>query len=235
MPTRICQRIHDVIDSANLLSHPFYVRWEEGNLEEGELASYAEQYRFFEAYLPRVLEDIIAKLPPCDARSLLEQNLADELGNPEPHLDMFNKFARAVGARSQDEVMASPAMRDLIEVYENAASYGPANALGALSYYEIQSADIAQSKAKGLLNNYNLSEVEVEFWTHHAEIERDHAEWTIQAIDNVVFDDMESATIDFAQRASSVWWEFLDEREAMRPGAVRGAGTVLQGGGSPVV
>jgi len=41
-----------------LLDHPFYRRWEAGQLSEAELASYAGQYRHVERALPGVLADI---------------------------------------------------------------------------------------------------------------------------------------------------------------------------------
>ena len=59
----------DILRSRRLLAHPFYRRWEAGTLERGELASYAGQYRHFEAALPVVLERIAAGLPDGRARS----------------------------------------------------------------------------------------------------------------------------------------------------------------------
>ncbi len=217
MPSQICSRIQDVIDSARLLDHPYYLRWSKGDLTLEEIAGYAHQYRFFEEYLPNFLEKIIKQLPDCQAKSLLKQNLEDELGHPEPHLEMFDKFAVAVGCDLSTSPKVSQAMESLIEVYELAASYGPANALGALSYYEMQSAEIALSKAQGLRSEYGLSEDEITFWDNHATMEVDHADWTAKAIDDVVFDDMITAAIDFTQRASRAWWDFLDERESLQP------------------
>ena len=38
------QRLDDVADRWNVLSHPFYQRWSEGELSSSELAFYAGQY-----------------------------------------------------------------------------------------------------------------------------------------------------------------------------------------------
>ena len=46
----------DLLRHRRLLAHPFYRRWEAGTLRPGELASYAGQYRHFEATLPVVLD-----------------------------------------------------------------------------------------------------------------------------------------------------------------------------------
>ena len=96
------QPMHEVLAEAivgrHLLTHPFYRRWEAGTLTEGELAAYAEQYRHIERELPVTLAAIAGGLPAGRARELVEANLADELGSPEPHAQLFESFARASGA-----------------------------------------------------------------------------------------------------------------------------------------
>ena len=88
----------EAIVGRHLLAHPFYRRWEAGTLTEGELAAYAEQYRHIERELPVTLAAIAGALPPGHARDLVEANLADELGTPEPHAQLFESFAHAAGA-----------------------------------------------------------------------------------------------------------------------------------------
>ena len=99
------QGIHEVLAEAivgrHLLTHPFYRRWEAGTLSEDELAAYAEQYRHIERELPVTLAAIAAALPEGRARELVEANLADELGCPEPHTQLFESFARASRCRSR--------------------------------------------------------------------------------------------------------------------------------------
>src|ERR1700691_3833433 len=96
------QPMHEVLAEAivgrHLLTHPFYRRWEAGTLAEGELAAYAEQYRHLERELPVTLAAIAAQLDAGAARDLVEGNLADELGEPAPHAEIFESFARAAGA-----------------------------------------------------------------------------------------------------------------------------------------
>ena len=79
----------DILESRRLLAHPFYRRWEAGTLEPGELASYAGQYRHFEAALPLVLESIAGDLPDGPARRLVEANLEDERWVREELLPRF--------------------------------------------------------------------------------------------------------------------------------------------------
>ena len=96
--TELDALLDDILSSRRLLAHPFYRRWEAGTLQPGELATYAAQYRHFEAALPIVLERIAAALPEGRPRQLVEDNLADERGVPAPHLELFDSFAHAVGA-----------------------------------------------------------------------------------------------------------------------------------------
>ena len=79
-----------------LLTHPFYRRWDAGTLQPGELGAYAGQYRHFEAALPGILRVLLTQLEPGRAADLVQGNLADEESNPEPHVDVFAAFADAL-------------------------------------------------------------------------------------------------------------------------------------------
>ncbi|MGH9122719.1 MAG: hypothetical protein ACRDYC_12400, partial [Acidimicrobiales bacterium] len=126
--------VSEVVDRAlegrRLLSHPFYLRWEAGELSRGELARYAEQYRHMESALPVVLAAVADRLPAGPAREAVEANLADELGNPAPHLDLFEDFADALEAACH----AAPcsATRELVGLQMRAASGDPGWALGVI-------------------------------------------------------------------------------------------------------
>src|SRR5208282_1052752 len=105
--------VASAIEGRRLLDHPFYRRWEAGGLAEGELAAYAGQYRHFEAALPGWLATVADGLEGAPAE-LVAQNLADELGHPEPHLALFDRFAVAVGA---PPAAAGPAAGELVATY----------------------------------------------------------------------------------------------------------------------
>ena len=152
------QRIHEVLAEAivgrHLLTHPFYRRWEAGTLSEGELAAYAEQYRHIERELPITLSAIASALPEGRARTLVEANLSDELGSPEPHVQLFETFAKAAGAAP--DAPATPSTAALLALVRTAAATDPAAALAMVAAYEIQAADIAASKSDGLRRHYGL-------------------------------------------------------------------------------
>ena len=178
-----------------LLDHPFYRRWEAGELDATELGSYAAQYRFFEAQLPSFLASLAT--------------LADEVGGPATHLELFDVFAAAVDAPAEE---ISPAMAELVAVYEEAVATGDAaRALGVLAGYEVQAADIAETKGAGLAAHYGVTGSGLDFWTLHAGVEQEHAAWTTEAAATV---DEEAFLVGVRQSATA-WWGYLDEREAL--------------------
>ena len=199
----------DLIGSYRLLEHPFYRRWEAGELRAGELADYAAQYRHFEAQLPDFLTALCTIAGDESTRSLVCANLAEELGDPIAHVELFERFAVAVDA---PDVEPSPAMRALIEVYAASLRQGnEAEALGVLAGYELQAAEVAASKGDGLAAHYDVDERGRSFWSHHAEVEVEHAAWTMEALSTK---DPEAVRRG-AKASAAAWWAFLDEREAL--------------------
>jgi pyrroloquinoline-quinone synthase len=199
------------LDGKRLLDHPFYRRWEAGEVTVGELADYAGQYRHFENYVPGFLGALVASLPEGPGRDLVAANLADELGDPVPHVELFERFAAAVGAPVTEP---SPAMAELLGVHDDLLARSARHGLAGFLAYESQAADVADRKADGLKRHYGLDQDAVSFWAHHAEVDVRHAEWARQALDDM---DYEQESLEPSVRlAADAWWRFLDEREAAR-------------------
>ena len=197
------------IGGRRLLDHPFYRRWEAGTLASGELAAYAEQYRHIEAALPQVLRRVAANLPDGPARAAVHANLSDELGRPAPHLDLFDAFAAAAGARRG--APPTPATRSLTALQLSSAASDPVRGLGVLAAYETQAAAVAATKAAGLRRHYGIAGPGVAFWDVHADLEAEHADWTASALAATAAGPAQvtSAAADGAR----AWWQFLDERQ----------------------
>jgi pyrroloquinoline quinone (PQQ) biosynthesis protein C len=202
-----------VLRDRRLLAHPFYRRWEAGTLARAELADYAAQYRHFEAVLPDVLERVVAHIDDPTPRDLVQANLDDERGVPAPHLELFEGFAAAVGARARAE--ATPATAALVDLYTSVAEESPVTALAALAAYEVQASEIAASKADGLRTRYGVTDDGARFWDVHAGADEVHGAWIVDALAAVASspDDVRDA----AEAAAAAWWAFLDEREAAAP------------------
>jgi len=211
------QPMHEVLAEAivgrHLLTHPFYRRWEAGTLAEGELAAYSEQYRHIERELPVTLAAIADALPEGRARELVEANFADELGSPEPHVELFETFALAAGAAP--DAPATPSTAALLAVVRTTASNDPVAALAMVAAYEVQAADIAGSKGDGLRRHYGFDEEGTRFWDVHRTQEVDHAGWSMEALTAL------DADLDVVQAAATVsadsWWLFLSERDELAP------------------
>jgi len=208
--TNMASAIGDALAGRRLLEHPFYRRWEAGQVSMEELAAYAAQYRHFERYLPSFLSRLVDQLPEGAARRLVMANLADELGDPIAHVELFERFATAVGA---DGAQPSTAMSDLLDTYEGLLSEGALPGLAGLVGYEAQASDVARRKADGLRAHHGLGDNAVSFWEHHAAVDARHRDWTVDALaENASTPD---DAVPFAHRSADAWWAFLDEREAL--------------------
>jgi pyrroloquinoline-quinone synthase len=218
-PSALAAAVGRSLEGRALLTHPFYQRWEAGRLELSELAEYAVHYRAFEAALPVVLAAVVDRLRhegDLEAAAMVERNLADELGHPRPHLELFDRFAEAVPAAAV-ATGPGPAADRLVDTYADLAADGPVAALAGLAAYESQAAAIAGSKADGLRRWYGMGPAGTEFWDVHAEMDADHGDWTLEALALLDADPSEVARA--ARRGADAWWALLDEREAEAPGS----------------
>jgi pyrroloquinoline-quinone synthase len=217
----IAQAIEDALEDRKLLTHTFYQRWEAGELQLGELDSYAQQYRSFEAALPEVLSGVIERLAidgSRDVAELVQRNLDDELGRPESHLALFDRFASAVSdvdPSTQTGINVGPAAKALVGTYADLVEEGPVAALSALAAYETQASAIATSKGEGLRRWYGIDDDGAAFWDVHATMDADHGDWAIDALAQLNADP--AVVSKAAKRAADAWWAFLDEREAAAP------------------
>jgi pyrroloquinoline quinone (PQQ) biosynthesis protein C len=143
----------------------------------------------------------------------VEANLADELGTPEPHAQLFESFALAAGATP--DAPATPSTAALLAVVRTTAANDPVAALAMIAAYEVQAADIAASKGDGLRRHYGFDEKGTAFWDVHRTQEVDHAGWSMEALTAL------GADLDVVQAAATVsadsWWLFLSEREELAP------------------
>ena len=204
------------VDGRELLSHPFYQRWQAGTLAPGELSEYAVNYRAFEAALPVVLTAVVEQLRSqgeVEAAATVGQNLHDEMGRPEPHLALFDRFAAALEPATSAH--PGPAARALVATYADLVTAGPVAAVAGLAAYETQAAAIAATKSEGLRQWYGMDASGTEFWDVHAGMEADHGDWALDALALLGADPSEVA--EAARRGAETWWGFLDEREAEAP------------------
>jgi pyrroloquinoline-quinone synthase len=202
-----------VVARRRLLEHPFYRRWERGELEPAELAAYAAQYRHLEAALPEVLRGVAAGMEPGAGRDAVLRTLADETGPPS-HIELFDGFAAAVDA---PDAPPAPATAALLEVQRRRVAEGPVTGLAALLAYELQVPEVAASKAEGLRAHHGLDAAATRFWDLHAGLDVEHAAWSLDALAGLGGDPGPAA--EAAREAAEGWWAFLDERLGVTAGS----------------
>jgi pyrroloquinoline-quinone synthase len=215
MRAAILAAVERALEGRRLLSHPFYQRWSRGELGAGELATYAGQYRCVETALPGWLVSIQQHTTSADVRGLVQRNLDDEVGGVTTHVELFERFAVAVGATAADHTEVEPATRALLDIHGDLVASSAAEGLAAVLAYEVQAPAISATKAAGLRSRYGLDGDAVLFWDTHAQMEDEHAAWTLDAV--MAAGGRPAAVSSAARRAADAWWSFLDEREAAAP------------------
>lgn len=201
----------EYVKQNSLLRHPFYIKWSQGKLTKNDLARYSEQYYFIEKNLPVFLTKAIKSSKSSCLRQLLTKNLNDESAFPRAHAEIFKGFRNAVGGRVNATI--SPATRGLVSAQNDSATSSASKALGVLSFYELQSSEVAQSKAQGLLERYKMESSQIEFWALHSEIDGLHKDWILQAIALSGIERTEFINGLIVGR--KIWNYFLDERDEL--------------------
>ena len=152
----------DRIDAArerwDVLRHPFYTRWERGQLTREELAFYAGEYRH------AVLALAEAAAAAGDAEHAREE---------AEHVALWDDFADALEAPLDREPTA--------ETSGCAEAWARPDRLEALAVlYAVESAQpaIAETKLRGLVEHYGFSPdgQGTEYFTVHAERDKEHAQ-----------------------------------------------------------
>ncbi|MFN2470513.1 MAG: iron-containing redox enzyme family protein [Gaiellaceae bacterium] len=156
---QLIERIHEAQRRWNVLTHPFYERWDAGALTAGELRVYAGQYRHAVAAVASAA---------CTGGALDDGGHAAE---EAAHVKLWDAWAQSLGAAP-----AEPAP----EAEACAEAWAPPDALAATAVlYAVESAQpaIAETKLRGLVSHYGFDEASpaLEYFRLHAERDHEHA------------------------------------------------------------
>ena len=188
-------RIDEARARWNVLDHPFYRRWECGDLTRDELAYYAGQYRHAVVALAEAAE---AAAPLAGAEHAAEERA---------HVALWDQFADEVGVAGQREPNA--------DTEECARAWaGAADELEALAIlYAVESGqpDVSRTKLAGLAEHYGIDpdSPAAAYFALHAERDVEHAEHSrsiLEARANGQTDRLVAA----AERALRGNWLLLD-------------------------
>lgn len=223
--TSFWAEMDSTIAKFDLLCHPYYVAWSNGELTNADLKMYAtEYYRHIEAF-PEYLESLETRLPVGKTRAMIAENREDELGalasDKRSHSDLWLDFAEGMGA-NVEEVKAHEPMsnvKSLIEQFRKVSKEGsPIEALASFYAYESQIPRVAKEKAVGLKQRYAATARTYKYFSVHATADIEHTKDWRELISEEVSANPEqaSAAIKAAEAVAKGLWQVLDQVESRR-------------------
>lgn len=194
----LIERLDAVRERWDLLEHPFYRRWNCGELRRDELAHYAGQYRH-----------AVVALAETAAKTGNQQHAVEEA----EHVELWDRFAAAFGA-SASEPTAETA--ECVTAWK-----APADRLEALTVmYAIEAGQPAVSKTKldGLAEHYGVGTDEpgAEYFALHAELDHEHAAHSRRVLEEEATPEDADRLVEVAESALKGNWTLLDGVEARR-------------------
>lgn len=201
----------------DLLCHPFYVAWSNGELTRTEIANYAANYYHHVNAFPQYLEKLEARLGSDELKKTVEHNRRGENG----HGDLWLDFAEGMGAdrncvRSEKPISEiDNVVSSFSEMSENGT---PAEALAMYYAYESQVPRVAEFKEKGLFDFYGADKKTAFYFTVHKTADLEHADSWRESIETQLTKQPELAdkVLAAGEKSARVLWEALDGIERAR-------------------
>ena len=191
----LIDRIDEARTRWNVLDHPFYLRWERGELSREDLAYYAGEYRH-----------AVVALADAAAVGGDSEHAAEEVA----HIDLWDDFAAALEAPLDREPTT--------ETRECAQAWRSEDSLEARAVlYAVESGQpaISQTKLTGLVDHYGFTAgtKATEYFELHADRDHEHAAASAEVLRNAAPADADRlvATAEAALKAN---WRLLDGVEA---------------------
>ena len=211
----IVDELRSLIEERSLLKHPFYQKWQRGELTLDHLRGYAAQYYHHVLAFPQYVSGAHAICPTQPERQELLENLIEEERGEHNHPELWLRFAEGTGATRPDieGSEALPETRRLVELFRDATMNRTfAEACTALFVYESQVPEVAKTKIAGLKQFYGIDDGRsLEFFEVHIGADEVHAEVGATMVRNNATDlASREAVVRTAGECADALWSFLD-------------------------
>jgi pyrroloquinoline-quinone synthase len=194
------ERIERSRERWDVLRHPFYQRWSNGELSEAELARYSGQYRHAVEAIATISDRAAEALPE---RTELRRHAAEEAG----HVRLWDGFVAASGGEGD----ARPTSETAECVRAWTADGTPAELLARLYAIESSQPEISRTKLDGLLGRYGYERgAGTVYFEVHEGRDVEHAAEVRELLEEVGGEVGEDALVAAAESAYRANWRLLD-------------------------
>jgi pyrroloquinoline-quinone synthase len=192
----LIDRLDEARSRWNVLDHPFYRRWERGELSREELGVYAGQYRHAVVALARAAEAAAPLAGP--------EHAAEEAA----HVSLWDDFAAHFGTPGQQP--ARPGTEACATAWSGSSD--PLEALAVLYAVEAGQPDVSRTKLAGLVEHYGVraDAPAASYFSLHAERDREHAAESRDLLEAHAGDGDADRLVAAAERALRGNWALLD-------------------------
>jgi len=203
--------LENEIKPYNLLNHPFYKSWNEGELSKETIKDYASQYYHHVKAFPRYISAAHSVCEDITQRKILLENLNDEENNGTDHPTLWRNFALGAG-NSESEIMNSKPdsfTENLINTFFKNCRSSYAQGLASIYTYEHQIPEIARTKIDGLKKFYEISdEQSLKFFHVHEKADIWHREQCETLLNQLTEEEQKNA-LEAAKETAKSLWNFL--------------------------
>lgn len=200
MNERIWDRIERSRERWDVLQHPFYKRWSDGELTEAELADYSGQYRHAVEAIATLSAAAASELPH---RPELSSHAAEE----RDHVRLWDGFVTAGGGDA--DAWASAETGECVRAWT--ASGDAAELLARLYAIESGQPAISETKRRGLLDRYGFADgAGTAYFRVHSTRDVEHAAEVRKLIEEVAGDEDADRLVAAAEAAFRANWRLLD-------------------------
>jgi pyrroloquinoline-quinone synthase len=196
----VFDRIEESRRRWDVLQHPFYQRWSEGELTQEELARYSGQYRHAVEAIASLSSAAAEALPE---REELRRHAAEELG----HVRLWDGFVEAVGG----DTGAEPTVETQKCVTDWAGEGDAVELLSRLYAVEASQPAISRTKRAGLIERYGFDEGSgTAYFRVHEGRDVEHAAEVRELIEELASDEDADRMVAAAESAYEANWRLLD-------------------------